>query len=66
MGRKRVLGKIELKFIKENRGVDFIIDIKGEYRDEKYLDDIEKIYECITQVLNKLMQHNERKKNERE
>lgn len=66
MGRKRVLGKIELKFIKESRDVDFIIDIKGECRDEKYLDDIEKIYECITQVLNKLRQHNEGKKNERE
>lgn len=59
MGRKRILGKIELKFIKESRDVDFSIDTKGECRDEKYLDDIKTIYECIIKVLNKLTQHNE-------
>jgi hypothetical protein len=62
MGRKRVLGKIELKFIKESGDIDYSINTKCECRDEKYLDDIEKIYECITRVLKKLVQHNEGKK----
>lgn len=48
MGRKRILGKIELKFIKESGDIDYSINTKCECRDEKYLDDIKTIYECIT------------------
>lgn len=56
MSRKRILGKIELKFIKKNNDSGFTIEIGGQCSDVNYFNNIELIRECITKELGKLSQ----------
>lgn len=66
MGRKRIIGKVELIFTKENNDDGVIIDLKGICRDKKYINNIKNVYECISKALNKTTLSNKGKKNEQE
>lgn len=64
MSRKRILGKIELQFIKKNDDEKFTIEIGGQCKDFNYFGCIEYVKEYIEKQLDELPQRCKGGKNE--